>query len=88
MEILWDVRIQCDRDIKARKPDIVVVNKNERSCAIIDTPIPGDTRISEKEKGKNERYCELKREIKRMWNIRSIKVTPVVVEALVAHQRN
>ena len=80
--------IQCDRDIKARKPDIVVVNKNERSCAIIDTPIPGDTRISEKEKGKNERYYELKREIKRMWNIRSIKVTPVVVEALVAHQRN
>ena len=88
MEILWDVMIQCDRDIKARKPGIVVVNKNERSCAIIDTPIPGDTRVSEKEKEKNEKYHELKREIKRMWNIRSIKATPVVVEALVAHRRN
>ena len=50
--ILWDAVIQCDREIKARKPDIVVVNKNERSCAIIDIVIPGDIRVSEKEKEK------------------------------------
>ena len=66
VKILWDVMIQCDREIKARKPDIVVVNKNERSCAIIDIAIPGDIRVSEKEKEKIERYQELKREIKRM----------------------
>ena len=58
------------------------MNKNERSCAIIDIAIPGDIRVSEKEKEKIERYQELKREIKRMWNIRSIKVIPVVVGAL------
>ena len=44
---------QCDREIKATKPDIVVVNKNERSCAIIDIAIPGDIRVSEIEKEKN-----------------------------------
>ena len=33
--ILWDVMIHCDREIKARKPDIVAVNKNERRCAIL-----------------------------------------------------
>ena len=33
--------IQCDRDMKAREPDIVVVNKNERYCAITDVAIPG-----------------------------------------------
>ena len=70
----------CERDQdQARKPDIVVVNKNEVSCAIIDIAISGDISVSEKEKGKTE---ELKKEIKRMWNIRSIKVTPVVVGAL------
>ena len=42
VKILWDVMIQCDREIKARKPDIVVVNQNERSCAIIDIAIPPD----------------------------------------------
>ena len=53
VKILWDVMIQCDREIKARKSDIVVVNKNDRSCAIIDIAIPGDIRVSEKKKEKN-----------------------------------
>ena len=39
-KILWDVMIQCDREIKARKPDSVLVNKNEGSWAIIDIAIP------------------------------------------------
>ena len=74
--------LQCDREVKARKPDIVVVNKNKKSCAIIDIAIPRDIRVSEKEREKIERYQELKGEIKRMWNIRSIKVIPVIVGAL------
>ena len=82
VKILWDVMIQCDREIKARKPDIVTVNKNERSCAIIDIAIPRDIRVSEKEEEKIERYQKLKKEIKRMWNIRSIKVIPVEIRAL------
>ena len=45
---------QCDREVKARKPDIVVVNKNKKSCAIIDIAIPGDIRVSEKEREKIE----------------------------------
>ena len=56
------------------------MKNNEKSCAIID--IAGDIRLSEKEKEKIEKYQELKREIKRMWNIRSIKVIPVVLGAL------
>ena len=32
--------IQCNRKVKARKLAIVAVNKNERSCAIIDIAIP------------------------------------------------
>ena len=47
---LWDVMIQFDGEIMARKPDIVVVNKNERICAIIDITIIGDITVSEKEK--------------------------------------
>ena len=65
------------------------MKKNERICAIIDIAIPGDIRVSKKEKEKIERYQELKSEIKRIRNIISIKVIPVVVGALgVTHQRN
>ena len=51
--------IQYDREVKARKPDIAVVNKNERSCAITDIAIPGEIRVSEKEKEKrNQKNVE------------------------------
>ena len=82
MKILREAIIECDREIKVRKPGIVVVNKNERSCAITYIAIPGDMTVSEKEKKENERYQKLKRETKRIWNIRSINAVSVVVGAL------
>ena len=42
VKISWLVMIQCCREIKERKSDTFVVNKNERSCAIIDVAIRGD----------------------------------------------
>ena len=40
--------IQSDREIKIRKPDILVINNNERSCTIIDIAMPGDIKVSKK----------------------------------------
>ena len=54
VRILWDVMVQCDKEIKARKPDIVVVNKNERSCAIIYIATPGGIRKRERKKRERE----------------------------------
>ena len=53
------MNIQCDHVIEARKSDIVVVNKQERKCAIVDIAAPGDKRIREKENEKVEKYQEL-----------------------------
>ena len=60
--LIWDMNIQCDNVIVERKPDIVIVNKMEKTAFIIDVPIPGDKRIIDKEKEKIEKYQNLKRE--------------------------
>ena len=36
--------------LEAPRPDLVVVDKKERICKIIDFAVPGDSRIEEKEK--------------------------------------
>ena len=41
-----------------------------------------------KEKEKIENYAELRREIKKIWNCREVKVVPVVVGALGTISRN
>ena len=82
IKLLWDVNIQCDHVIEARRPDIVIINKLDRTCIIVDIAVPGDSRISHKEKEKVEKYQDLKREIKRIWNLRNVIVVPVIVGAL------
>ena len=59
-KILWDFSIQTDHVTEARRPDLVVVDKKERKCKIIDFAVPGDSTIEEKEKDKTEniKTCE------------------------------
>ena len=73
VKVLWDINVQCDNVIEARRPDIIVINKKERKGIIIDIAVPADVRVGEKEREKVEKYQDLKREI---------GVVPVVIGAL------
>ena len=80
-KILWDFSIQTDHVIEARRPDVVLVDKKERTCKVIDFAVPGDSRIEDKEREKIEKYQDLARELQKLWNVR-VKVIPLVVGAL------
>ena len=76
---MWDFSIQTDHVTEARRPDLVVVDKKERNCKIIDFAVPGDSRIEEKDK--IEKYQDLGRELQKIWNIK-VKIIPFVVGSL------
>ena len=78
---MWDFSTQTDHLIEAQRPDLVVIDKKDRSCKIIDFAIPGDSRIEEKEKGKIEKYQNLGGELKRTWNVK-MRIVPLVVGSL------
>ena len=78
---MWDFSIQTDHVIEAQRPDLVVVDKKDRSCKIIDFAVPRDSRIEEKEKEKIEKYQELGRELQKIWNVK-VKIIPLVVGSL------
>ena len=78
---MWDFSIQTDHVIEARRPDLVVLDKKERSCKIIDFAVPGDSRIEEKEKDKREKYQDLERDLQKIWNVK-VKIMPLVVGSL------
>ena len=72
---------KCDNIIMERRLDIVIANKMEKTAIIIDASIPGDKIIISKEKEKIEKYQNLKREIRRLWNLKKTDVIPVVLGA-------
>ena len=53
--------IKYDREIESRKPDFVNIKKKERNFIITDISVSRDTRISRKEKTKEEKYQDLTR---------------------------
>ena len=79
-KILRDFSIQTDHVIPARRPYLVVVDK-ERSCKITDFGVPGDSRIEEKEKDKIEKYQDLGEELQKIWDAK-VKIIPLVVGSL------
>ena len=48
--------IQCDHIIEARRPVIVVVEKESNKAIIVDIASPWDHRVYEKESEKVEKY--------------------------------
>ena len=80
--MFWDVTIQTDHVIKARRPDMVIIDKTKNECKIIEFSCPFDSRIEEREKDKMKGYNDLKRELKKICNMPVMKVIPVLVGAL------
>lgn len=81
-KLLWDYDIQVDRTIKERRPDLVVVNKKLKEAWIVDVAVPGDARVASKEIEKQDKYRDLAIELQRLWELKKVKVIPVVIGAL------
>ena len=64
-KLLWDFEIQTDHLIPDRRPDLVIVNKNKRSCLIVDFAVPADHRVKLKESEKRDKRMNLARELKK-----------------------
>ena len=73
--------IQTDREITANRPDIVVKNKKERTCQLIEISVPTERNTSIKMTEKLSKYKDLGIEIERLWIMKTMTI-PVIIGAL------
>src|SRR5678815_5274493 len=67
--ILYDYNIPTDAQVTHNKPDIVIYNKTENKCLIIEVGVPWDGRVSAYEIEKEMKYQRLKYQLRRLCNI-------------------
>ena len=79
--VLWDMPINTDREIKANRPDIIIKNREDKTCFMIDMTVPSERNVSIKELEKLSKYKDLEIEITRMWGMKTTTI-PVVIGAL------
>ena len=69
--ILWDMPIHTDRTIAANRPDIVLKNKKDKTCLLIDMTTPLDTNTLVKTTEKLTKYKDLEIEVERMLGLKT-----------------
>ena len=73
--------VHTDKTINANKPDIIIKDKQEKICMLIDKAVPSDRNSSIKVAEKLSKYKDLEIEITKMWGVKTITV-PVAIGAL------
>jgi len=78
--VLWNQAVHTDREVTANRPDIIINNKKEKTCTLIDVAIPADRNVVQKEAEKKLKYKRLCIEIDRMWSLKCT-IIPVIIGA-------
>ena len=85
-KLLWDFDIHTDHLIPARRPDLIIIKKEKKKkkkkeiCKIVDFAVPADHKIKLKECEKKDKYLDLARELKKLWNMK-VTIEPIVIGA-------
>ena len=79
IKVLWDFDIQTDKHVTSNRPDIVIVDKKEKSLKLIDVSVPNDMDIFTKRVEKVEKYATLSIELKELWGMKTVETIPIVI---------
>ena len=62
------------------RPDLIIINNKKRICKIVDFAVSADNRIKLKKCEKKDKYLNLARELKNLWNMQ-VTIIPIVTGA-------
>ena len=87
LKLLRDFDTQTDPLILARRPDLMIISKKKkkkkkkkRIRRIVDFAVPTDQRIKLKECEKKDKYLDLAKKLKKLWNMK-MTIIPTVIGA-------
>ena len=78
--VLWNQAVHTDREVTANRPYIIIKNKKEKTCSLIDVAIPADRNVVQKEAEKKLNYKSLCIEIQQIWNLKCT-IIPIIIGA-------
>ena len=76
--VLWNQAVHTDRKVTANRLDIIIKNKKENICTLIDMAIPGDRNVVQKLAEKNLKYKSFYIEVQQMWNLKCTIISEII----------
>ena len=79
-KLLWDFDVHTDHLIPTRRPDLITINNKKENLQNVDFAVPADHRIKLKEYEKKNKYLDLARDLKKLWNMK-VTIIPIAINA-------
>ena len=68
--VLWNQAVHTDRQFITNRPDIIIKNKKEKTCVLIEVAISEDRNVVLREAENKQKYKSCCIEAQRMWNVK------------------
>ena len=81
IELWWDQKVVTPTTLEHSRPDLVIIDHENRKHTFVDFSVPFDPNVVKKEDDKIQRYGRLATEVSRMKKVQ-VETIPVVVGAL------
>ena len=83
-KLLWNFEIQMDHLISAKWYDLIIINKKrKRTGQTVNFAVLTDHKLKLKENEKRDKYLDLARELKKLWNMKVIGALSTIMKGLV-----
>ena len=79
-KLIWDFDIHTDQLISARRQDLIIINKKKENLHNCRLCCPGWPQNKTKECEKKDKYLDLARVLKKLWNMK-VTIVPIVIGA-------
>ena len=80
-KLLWDFNIQTDHLIPVRRPGLIIINQKKENFQQCRLCCPGGPQNKSEGMKKKDKYLDLARELKKLWNMKET-IVPIVMDAL------
>ena len=80
-EVWWDRPIETTVKLDHNRPDVVVINRQDKEWIIVEFSVPWDKNVLLKEEEKVSKYIALAKEVRKVHKV-STKIVPIVLGSL------
>ena len=87
-EIWWDHRVSTVHKVKHNCPDVIIWDKEQKKCTVIDICAPIDFNVNNRHFIKIDKYMPLVSELQQLHPVYTYQIVPIMVDVLGTISKN
>jgi hypothetical protein len=80
-KLYFDRTVLTDIHIQHNRPDIIILNKQQKQAYLLDIAVPNSHNITQTYNTKINKYLELSVAMRNLWSLEKISILPLIISA-------